>query len=88
MIETIVIGKLRKGGKDELLADRSVPYPQKLKLYQEHGSVSDKYSEVRLVALDPMKRNLQPKTTAAAETEAKALAEAKAADEAKAKEKA
>lgn len=61
MIQTIVIGKVRKTGKDEILADRTVPYARQKEIYESHALESEKYETVALVSLEPMKRVFTPK---------------------------
>jgi hypothetical protein len=60
MIETLVIGKVRKTGKDEILADRTVDYARQKEIYESHALVSDKYETVALVSLEPVKRVFSP----------------------------
>jgi len=90
MIETILIARDRKTGKDVLLAGREVPFRKQLEAYKELcGSQNDDYATAVLAQVQPQKKPLKFVTKAEAEArakEAKKLEEStKAEAEAKAK---
>lgn len=60
-MNTLVIGRNRKTGKDEILADSTVPYPRQKEIYESHSEVSDKFDRVGIYTLDPVKRVFNPK---------------------------
>lgn len=87
MIETILIARDRKTGKDILLAGREVPFRGQLEKYKElAGTVSDDYSNAILAVVQPHKKPLKFITKTEGEDRAKvqAAAVAKAEKEAKA----
>lgn len=60
MRETILIARDRKTGKDVILADRSVSFPEQRAKYREfNGTVNEEYDRVALVYLDPCKKPLK-----------------------------
>ncbi|MGC3961315.1 MAG: hypothetical protein QM813_26330 [Verrucomicrobiota bacterium] len=94
MIETILIARDRKTGKDVLLAGREVPFRKQLDTYKDLcGSHNDTYSTVALAQVQPHKKPLKFVTKAEsdarkkdaeeAEKLAKATAEKEAAKTAK-----
>ena len=58
---TLVIGRNRKTGKDEILADSTVSYPRQKEIYESHAETSDKFDRVGIYSLDPVKRVFNPK---------------------------
>lgn len=60
MIETILIARDRKTGKDVLLAGRDVPFRKQLEAYKELcGPHSDTYETVVLAQVQPHKKPLK-----------------------------
>lgn len=60
MIETILIARDRKTGKDVLLAGREVPFRGQLEAYKKlAGPVNDDYSNVILAVVQPSKKPLK-----------------------------
>lgn len=77
-METILIARDRKTGKDVLLAGRDVPYPVQNEKYRTFANpVNDEYESVRLVYVPDCKKPLKFITQAEAERRAKAANEAK-----------
>lgn len=88
MIETILLAKDRKTGKDVLLCGREVPMREQVELYKElAGPTSEEFSDALFAQLVPHKKRLRFVTSdevkrrekVQAEAEAKAKAESEAA---------
>lgn len=77
MIETILIARDRKTGKDILLAGREVPFRQQLEEYKKLCKPQNEdYSQVLLASAQPHKKPLKFITKAQAEAREKEHAEA------------
>jgi hypothetical protein len=60
MIETILIARNRKTGKDEILAGRDTTFPKQLAAYRKFDSaVHEEYDRVALVQTVPLKKPLK-----------------------------
>lgn len=82
MIETILIARDRKTGKDVLIAGRDVPFRQQLDQYKKLcGAVNDDYQNAVLAQVQPHKKPLKFITEAEKEARDKTQQEAVAAAE-------
>jgi len=89
MIETILIARDRKTGKDVLLAGREVPFREQVEAYKKlAGPQNDTYETATLAQVQPSKKPLKFITKTEGEQRAKAHAEAVAKAEKEAKDKA
>lgn len=86
MIETILIARDRKTGKDVLLAGREFQFRQQLEQYKKLcGAVNEDFSNVVLAQVQPHKKPLKLITKADKDARDKAHAESVAAAEKQAK---
>jgi len=78
MIETILIARDRKTGKDILLCGREVKITEQIAAYKELSSPNDEFENAVLADVNPRKKPLKFLTKAESEARAKAAAEAEA----------
>ena len=63
-MQAIVIGRNRKTGKSEILADVSANYLEQKSAYEKHAETSDRFDRVGFYELVPIKRVFTPKPKA------------------------